>query len=123
MKKASFLSGLLFLCSFTILAQSLPHSTPEAEGVSSEAIIKFIEGYSSDKHELHSYMLIRHGKVISEAWWKPYAADKKHTMYSVSKSWTSTAIGFAVAEKRLTVQDKVLSFFPEEDHGPLSYYL
>ena len=54
MKKASFLSGLLFLCSFTILAQSLPHSTPEAEGVSSEAIIKFIEGYSADKHELHS---------------------------------------------------------------------
>lgn len=114
MKKASFLSGLLFLCSFSILAQSLPHSTPEAEGVSSEAIIKFIEGYSSDKHELHSYMLIRHGKVISEAWWKPYAADKKHSMYSVSKSWTSTAIGFAVAEKRLTVQDKVLSFFPEQ---------
>jgi CubicO group peptidase (beta-lactamase class C family) len=58
-------------------------------------------------------MLIRHGKVISEAWWKPYAADKVHSMYSVSKSWTSTAIGFAVAEKRLTVQDKVLSFFPE----------
>jgi CubicO group peptidase (beta-lactamase class C family) len=114
MKKASFLSGLLFLSSFTILAQSLPHSTPEAEGVSSEAIIKFIEGYSADKHELHSYMLIRHGKVISEAWWKPYAADKKHSMYSVSKSWTSTAIGFAVAEKRLTVQDKVLSFFPEQ---------
>lgn len=113
MKKASFLSGLLFLCSFTILAQSLPHSTPEAEGVSSEAIIKFIEGYSADKHELHSYMLIRHGKVISEAWWKPFAADKKHSMYSVSKSWTSTAIGFAVAEKRLSVQDKVLSFFPE----------
>jgi CubicO group peptidase (beta-lactamase class C family) len=113
MKKASFLAGLLFLCSFTILAQSLPHSTPEAEGVSSEAIIKFIEGYSSEKHELHSYMLIRHGKVISEAWWKPFAADKKHSMYSVSKSWTSTAIGFAVAEKRLSVQDKVLSFFPE----------
>ncbi len=113
MKKASLLYGLLFLCSFTILAQSLPHSTPEAEGVSSEAIIKFIEGYSADKHELHSYMLIRHGKVISEAWWKPFAADKKHSMYSVSKSWTSTAIGFAVAEKRLSVQDKVLSFFPE----------
>ncbi len=113
MKNNAFLTGLLFLVSFQIFAQSLPHSTPEAEGVSSEAIIKFIEGYSADKHQLHSYMLIRHGKVISEAWWKPYAADKKHSMYSVSKSWTSTAIGFAVAEKRLTVQDKVIAFFPE----------
>ncbi|MEY4524859.1 MAG: 6-aminohexanoate-oligomer exohydrolase [Bacteroidota bacterium] len=113
MKNNAFLTGLLFLVSFQIFAQSLPHSTPEAEGVSSEAIIKFIEGYSADKHQLHSYMLIRHGKVISEAWWKPYAADKKHSMYSVSKSWTSTAIGFAVAEKRLRVQDKVIAFFPE----------
>jgi CubicO group peptidase (beta-lactamase class C family) len=113
MKNNAFLTGLLFLLSFSIFSQSLPHSTPEAEGVSSEAIIKFIEGYSADKHQLHSYMLIRHGKVISEAWWKPYAADKKHTMYSVSKSWTSTAIGFAVAEKRLRVQDKVIAFFPE----------
>ncbi|MFZ9661244.1 MAG: serine hydrolase domain-containing protein, partial [Chitinophagaceae bacterium] len=93
--------------------QPLPRSTPEAEGVSSEAIMKFIDSYSKEKHEQHSYMIVRHGKVISEGWWAPYAADLKHSMYSVSKSWTSTAIGFAVDEKRFSVNDKVISFFPE----------
>jgi CubicO group peptidase (beta-lactamase class C family) len=111
--KLRILLGLICLVSIPAFSQSLPRSTPEAEGVSSEAIQKYIEKIGPKKHELHSYMLIRHGKVISEAWWKPYAADKVHSMYSVSKSWTSTAIGFAVAEKRLSVQDKVISFFPE----------
>lgn len=111
--KLRILLGLICLVSIPAFSQSLPRSTPEAEGVSSEAIQKYIMKIDPKKHELHSYMLIRHGKVISEAWWKPYAADKVHSMYSVSKSWTSTAIGFAVAEKRLSVQDKVISFFPE----------
>ena len=111
--KKLFLIGLISLLAIPAFTQSLPRSTPEAEGISSAAIQQYIEKIDPKKHELHSYMLIRHGKVISEAWWKPYAADKVHSMYSVSKSWTSTAIGFAVAEKRLSVQDKVISFFPE----------
>lgn len=111
--KKLFLIGLISLLALPAFTQSLPRSTPEAEGISSAAIQQYIEKIDPKRHELHSYMLIRHGKVVSEAWWKPYAADKVHSMYSVSKSWTSTAIGFAVAEKRLTVQDKVLSFFPE----------
>jgi len=111
--KNRLLIGLLYLLAIPAFSQSLPRSTPEAEGISSEAIQKYIEQIDPKKHELHSYMLIRHGKVISEAWWKPYAANKVHSMYSVSKSWTSTAIGFAVTEKRLRVEDKVISFFPE----------
>jgi CubicO group peptidase (beta-lactamase class C family) len=59
-------------------------------------------------------MIVRHGKVIAEGWWDPYKADLKHTLFSLSKSFTSTAIGFAVAESRLSVEDKVVSFFPEE---------
>jgi CubicO group peptidase (beta-lactamase class C family) len=112
MKKLPYLL-LLFLIHFTSWAQSIPRSTPEAEGVSSAAIQKFIESYKKEKHELHSIMIIRHGKVISEAWWSPYAPELKHSMYSVSKSWTSTAVGFAVSENKLKVTDKVLSFFPE----------
>lgn len=110
-KAASFLLLLLFTLSG--LTQQLPRSTPEAEGVSSEAIINFVNSYRKDKHELHSVMIIRHGKVIAEGWWSPYSATLKHSMYSVSKSWTSTAIGFAVDEKKLAVTDKVISFFPE----------
>ena len=58
-------------------------------------------------------MLLRHGKVIAEGWWDPYKPELKHTLYSTSKSFTSTAIGFAVSENLITVEDKVVSFFPE----------
>lgn len=109
------LSSVLLLLLFVISAftQSLPRSIPEAEGISSAAIIRFIDSYQKAKHELHSVMIIRHGKVITEGWWSPYRADLKHSMYSVSKSWTSTAVGFAVDERKLSVNDKVISFFPE----------
>jgi len=104
---------LLLLVTFTAFTQYIPRSNPEAEGIASSAIIQFIDSFKKDKHEPHSLMIIRHGKVISAGWWSPYASELKHSMYSVSKSWTSTAIGFAVDEKKITVADKVLSFFPE----------
>jgi CubicO group peptidase (beta-lactamase class C family) len=95
-------------------AKSLPRSTPEAEGVAAEGISNFIEAIAKSKHEMHSLMVLRHGKVIAEGWWSPYRSDLKHTMYSCSKSFTATAIGFAVSEKRLTVDDKVIAFFPND---------
>lgn len=101
----------------------LPRSTPEAEGVSSKSILNFLESADTSKHEFHSFMFVRHGNVIAEGWWNPYAPDLKHTMYSTSKSFTSTAIGFAVDEKLLTVNDKVISFFPEYAPDSVSPYL
>ncbi|MCU0357680.1 MAG: beta-lactamase family protein [Cyclobacteriaceae bacterium] len=93
---------------------SLPRSTPETEGVSSEGILRFLQSIDTSRHEFHSFMMLRHGKVIAEGWWNPYRADLKHTMYSVSKSWTSTAAGFAVSEGLLSVDDPVISFFPHQ---------
>jgi CubicO group peptidase (beta-lactamase class C family)/peroxiredoxin len=110
-----FLILLLFSSPLWAQNASLPRSTPEKEGVSSENILQFLEAVSHSKHELHSYMILRHGKVISEGWWHPYRPDLKHTMYSVSKSFTATAIGFAVSEKKLTVEDLVISFFSSKD--------
>lgn len=59
-------------------------------------------------------MLVRHGKVVAEGWWNPYRADLRHTLYSLSKSFTATAVGFARAEGKLALTDKVLSFFPDD---------
>ena len=92
---------------------ALPRSTPEEQGVSSQAIINFIETVENSKHELHSFMLVRHGNVVAEGWWNPYKPELTHTMYSTSKSFTSTAIGLAVSENLISVSDKVISFFPE----------
>ncbi|QHT66766.1 serine hydrolase [Rhodocytophaga rosea] len=92
----------------------LARSIPELQGLSSAQILSFIEAVEKANLGLHSLMIVRHGKVIAEGWWDPYRADLKHTLFSLSKSFTSTAIGFAVAEGKLTVEDKVVSFFPEE---------
>ena len=114
-QKKAFTTLLLFLFVTVVIAQSkLPRSNPEAEGVSSDSIIKFLDAINNSEHEMHSIMLLRHGKVIAEGWWKPYSAELKHTMYSVSKTFTATAVGFAVAENRLSVNDKVVSFFPAQ---------
>ena len=92
----------------------LPRSSPEAQGVSSDGIRAFIEAADRDVHTMHSLMLVRNGYVIAEGWWKPEAAEKPHILFSLSKSFTSTAVGLAIAEGKLSLDDKVLSFFPEE---------
>ena len=101
--------------SLPIIAQSsLPRSTPEAQNIDTSLIQQFLDAVESEsKHEVHSMMLLRNGKVFAEGWWAPYGPENKHTMYSVSKSFTATAIGLAVAEGRIKVTDKVVSFFPE----------
>src|SRR5688500_13373667 len=85
----------------------LARSIPELQGLSSKHILSFVEAVEKANLGLHSLMIVRHGKVIAEGWWDPYRADLKHTLFSLSKSFTSTAIGFAVAEGRLTVEDRV----------------
>ncbi|MCA8992118.1 MAG: serine hydrolase [Planctomycetaceae bacterium] len=95
-------------------ATGLPRSTPEAQGISSESIRAFVEAADANVNSMHSFMLVRHGHVVAEGWWSPEAADKPHILWSLSKSFTSTAVGLAVAEGKLNIDDKVLKFFPED---------
>lgn len=94
-------------------AKGLSRSTPEEQGVDSAGVQSLVEAFESKIHAVHSLMLVRHGKVVAEGWWAPYQAGDLHIMYSVSKSFTSTAIGLAQQEGLLHVNDLVLSFFPE----------
>lgn len=94
-------------------AQPLPRSTPEAQGVSSTAIRAFIETADREVDSMHSFMLLRHGQVVTEAWWEPESPDKPHVLWSLSKSFASTAVGMAVAEGKLSVDDVVSDFFPD----------
>jgi CubicO group peptidase (beta-lactamase class C family) len=65
--------------------------------------------------ELHSLMIVRHGHVIASGWWEPYGPERPHLLYSLSKSFTSTAAGLAVAEGLLDLDAPVLGYFPELD--------
>ena len=100
--------------SFGQTASNLPRKSPESQGVSSSGIRNFLKAAKESGLEWHSFMLVRHGNVVSEGWWKPFEADYKHTLYSLSKSFTSSAIGFLVSEGKISVNDQVIAFFPEE---------
>lgn len=92
----------------------LPRRSPEAQGVSSSAIREFIETANARIDTLHSFMLVRHGAVVAEGWWKPESPDKPHVLHSLSKSFCSTAVGLAVADGKLSIDDPVLKFFPDD---------
>ena len=95
-------------------AADLPRSAPEAQGVSSKAVLAFVEAADRDIDSLHSFMLLRHGHVVAEGWWSPYDAATPHALYSLSKSFTATAVGMAVAEGKLSLDDSVLRLFPDD---------
>jgi CubicO group peptidase (beta-lactamase class C family) len=111
-----FCVGLLFAAflSTSQAASPLPRGTPESQGFSSVALLDFVNALDQQIEGMHSLMIVRHGKVIAEGWWAPYSPDDNHVLYSLSKSFTSTAVGFAVAEGRLSIDDEVLKFFPED---------
>jgi CubicO group peptidase (beta-lactamase class C family) len=90
----------------------LPRSKPETLGISSTAILSFLDEVEGRNLELHSFMLLRHGHVAAEGWWSPYGTERPHLLFSLSKSFTSTGIGMAVAEGKLSIDDSVISFFP-----------
>lgn len=93
---------------------SLPRSGPEAQGIASSAVLAFVEAIEQAGLELHSLMLVRHGRVVAEGWWEPYGPRNPHMLYSLSKSFAATAAGLAAAEGRLSLDDFVLSFFPDD---------
>jgi len=100
----------------------LPRSAPERQGVSSTALLDAVDALDR-VDQVHSLMVVRHGQVVAEAWWGPYDAETPHELYSLSKSFTSTAVGLAVGEGLLRVEDPVLRYLgsdgPEQPSGNL----
>jgi hypothetical protein len=91
----------------------LERGVPEAHGVSSKglaAAISALEGFSS----INSVMIMRHGVVLAEGWWHPYAPQYPHKLFSLSKSFTSTAIGMAIAEGLFTLDDPLSRYFRDK---------
>ena len=91
-----------------------PRSTPSSQGVDATGVEAFLDAMQAHPDvELHSLMLLRNGHVVTEGWWAPYTPDRVHLLYSLSKSFTAAAAGFAVAEGLLDLDRTVLSYFPE----------
>ncbi|WP_406010705.1 beta-lactamase family protein [Streptomyces sp. NBC_00637] len=97
-------------------ARPLPSSPPSAQGVDATGVLAFLDAVeAAEAIEPHGLMILRHGRVVAAGWWEPYTSDRLHLLYSLSKSFTSTAVGMAVAEGLIGLDDPVLSYFPELD--------
>ena len=64
-------------------------------------------------NELHGLMILKDGKVVYEEYAPSHTPDQLHIMWSVSKTFTATAVGFAVQDGLLSLDDKVVDYFPE----------
>ncbi len=117
------LGAWLVLCHPADVAAGLPRSSPESQGVSSAAVLSFIDAADQQLDSLHSFMLVRHGHVVAEGWWSPYHSEANQALFSLSKSFTSTAVGIAIAEGKLNLDDEVLKFFPEDAPADPSNHL
>jgi CubicO group peptidase (beta-lactamase class C family) len=95
-------------------ARPLPASPPAVQGVDASGVHAFLDALDGAPDiEPHSLMIMRHGHLVASGWWAPYTAERPHLLYSLSKSFTSTAAGFAVAEGLIDLDDPVISYFPE----------
>ncbi|MFR9725746.1 serine hydrolase domain-containing protein [Streptomyces sp. MS19] len=91
----------------------LPRSAPAASGISSRSIAAMLDRLEARSGESHSLMVVHRGQVVAEGWWAPYSADRPHLLYSLTKSFTSIAVGLAIGDGLLSLDDRVVDVLPD----------
>ena len=95
-------------------------ATPESQGVSSRAILNWIDACEKKfdgvkEGRVHGFVIVRHGKTIAEGSWQPFdTLEKPHQLWSHSKSFTSTAVGFLVDEGKLDLDERLVDIFTND---------
>lgn len=92
----------------------MKYSTPEKRGISTESIKKYLAHLERAGLSTHSLIIARGDDIVLEKYWKPFNRDFLHRMYSVSKSFVALAVGFLVQEGRMSLDDPICKFFPDE---------
>ncbi|MCP4317371.1 MAG: serine hydrolase [Hyphomicrobiales bacterium] len=95
-------------------------STPEAQGMDSEALLEMIDfctaqSAANPEFYLDSVTVIRNGHIVAEFYPNPnYSPDKLHVIHSATKSIVSALVGIAIEQGLIeSVDAKVVDFFPE----------
>lgn len=86
---------------------------PEEVGVRPEWVEEYVEEMNRRRKMCHSVLMLRHGKVFAEGYWKPFGPDQLHRMYSVSKTFVSAAIGLLADKGRISLEDRIVTYFPD----------
>ena len=86
---------------------------PEDEGLSSLTIRKAIRRLTEEGVPMHSLLIAKNGKLVSETYWKPWDREKLHRLYSITKSFVSLGIGCLVKDGLVSLSDCIAPYFPE----------
>lgn len=89
-------------------------ASPESLGIPSRAILNFLQRIDAERIGMHGCLLVLRNRIVAEGYWAPWSAERKHRMYSVSKSFVALAVGMMIAEGRLTLDDRVAGYFPDK---------
>jgi CubicO group peptidase (beta-lactamase class C family) len=95
------------------MTDHLPRATPQSRSTDPAAILAVLDAIERQDIELHSLLIWQQDALIAEAYWAPFSAERPHMMHSVTKSFTSMAVGLAIGEGLMSVDDPVIGFFPE----------
>ncbi len=93
------------------------YTTPEKAGISSENVLRFIKTLDSHNLSTHSFIMARGNKIFAEGYYAPFNKDFRHRMYSVSKSFIAMAVGFLIQDGLISLDDKLIDYFPEYTQG------
>ncbi|WP_395242872.1 serine hydrolase domain-containing protein [Agromyces sp. MMS24-K17] len=95
------------------MPHTLPRSTPAGTGLDPAAIDRLLAGLDR-LQEPHAVMVVHRGQVVAEAAWHPYRLADPQLLFSVSKTFTSVAVGLAVDEGLLSIDDRVIDLLPDD---------
>lgn len=94
------------------MREEFERTAPEAVGISSQAVEELLDHLEAVT-EMHGIMIMRHDRVCAEGWWAPYGPGIRHSLHSLSKTYSATAVGIAVTEGKLSLDDRIVDIFPE----------
>ncbi len=97
--------------------------TPESEGLDSRHILEMVKKFNEDELYMHSFLLMRRGKILAEGYYAPFTKDTKHRMYSSTKSFVAGAIGLLADEGKIHLDDPVHLYFPEFEKEELHPFI
>ena len=92
----------------------IPTETPEAGGLSSRALLDYLDALAASGIAQHSVMVVKDGRLAASIHHAPYTQRSPHICHSMSKPFTSVAAGFAVAEGLLSYGDRVIDVLADK---------
>lgn len=92
----------------------LPRASASSLGIDPDCLIAFLDAVKAADLDLHGFMLHRHGHVVAEGWTWPVDPNEPRVLHSMAKSFTGCAIGLAIQEGLLNLDDRLVRFFPDE---------